>query len=921
MKNRFIFLLSILISLFVSCAQGFDNSSADEIQYGSLQYLSSRSNYNLLDVESVVSAKVSVSGDGIDSEISTVCDVQNGIGSFCLQKIPVGKNRIITVQGLDSSGIEISDAVLKALVDIQPGENTISEINRKTSPKAFVYEKLLKNEINISTLSEIQINQLENVIPSIEDCSNNLERIDYESLVSDFKNSLLSSKSITDYLLPETPYLKRLYIEQTETSTKENPKFIAKALYSDSSKVDVTEKVLWIIEDSSVLTCENGNISLLKDGKTRIRAEFTDLNVTRFSQFANFDVSTELAKNNFIYIDISDQTESGINYAKANAAVVAWMWGSGLSSSWYSFEVFEKNTNYMRLEIPSGAEKMVIARGKELQFESSWNGLYNCWNQTSDLNVYNDVNFEGKTVTANTIKLNSWNDATGTWSFIDHGDSLVDTISAKITIDPSEDDTTLSSVTVNGSEVLISRRMFYTIPFDTESAEIIAVPNYSEAKIQISPENPQSIERGSFKEFTIIVTAKDGNVENYVVKVKRSDTEPLNSEKNVKRCYVDNADEKNITFVYDLATWNDVKTDIQSLQIRGSFTTVYNSLTKRWEEDSDNFNFSYDSTYEWFSLTVPYEKVKRPGFSGQPEFRFYKNGKLVEIPEFVEEKYIFKNNFNNQIVIFDSDSDERILQIQQNSQNALVLKTQSDFDLTSDSGKMQVSNFRQVPKTTKLFRSYHPFYPSHENTETEQIRLLQVQEFMQTNGIKSDINLCNDRTETEGMAYSVNGINYTVKIPEYYKSILNSNSVLNVGSVNQGGNGIVPSANFVYYYSDSDLFIKWVSQIVEFICNDNNSAPFLIHCEIGVDRTGVFSAVLGGLCGATWEEVKSDYEKSSLMGINEFRDSNILKYSLENMLKVDDVSTIDLQTELRNYFIKNSISADKIEKVVEKLTN
>ena len=36
-------------------------------------------------------------------------------------------------------------------------------------------------------------------------------------------------------------------------------------------------------------------------------------------------------------------------------------------------------------------------------------------------------------------------------------------------------------------------------------------------------------------------------------------------------------------------------------------------------------------------------------------------------------------------------------------------------------------------------------------------------------------------------------------------------------------------------------------------------APYLVHCLEGKDRTGYACAFLGGLCGATYEELVADY--------------------------------------------------------------
>ncbi len=921
-KSVVISCLILFFSFFIGCSNSLSEFKEEKTaEFGSLEFCHSgaRVNYSILEVDSVSSAEVSVAGFGITEEISVSCAVQDGIGSFRIEKIPVGKNRIITVQGFDSEQKEVSDAVLKAVVNIEPGENTIEKITRSSSIKGFVYSELLKNDVNISGLTETQERFLEESTPTLEDCDENLGRINYELLASDFKNSSLSQNP-QNYLLPETPYLKRLSMAESLASTAEKPVFAVTALYSDGSKTDVTEKVSWLVENDSVLAVNSGTVELKAAGTTKFRAEFTDSDITRFSPYANLEVIVQEAQNNFIYLDVSDTSASGVNYAKHGAAVVAWMWGTGLSSSWHSFEKFDEN--YLRLEIPSGAEEMLVARGMELQYENSWSGLYNCWNKTNDMKVRNNVTVNGETKTANTLKLNSWDNASGTWSFVDHGDALVDSIYAKISMEPSEDDTSLSSVTVNGSSVMISKRMFYTIPYETESAVLKVEPNYSGAKVSIQPSEEQNIEIGGFKEFYISVKAKDGNVEDYVVKVKRSSTESINSERNKKRCYVDDADEKTITIVYDLDTWSDSKEQISTLTVRGSFTTVYNPAKKRWVEDDENFTLSYDPAYNWYSLTIPYEKISRPGFSGQPEYRFYKNGKPLDIPAFVEEQYQFKNSNHNMLVLFESDiqNQARIDEIVKNSANALNIAEISDFDLKNDDDKQKLSNFRQVPGLKNLYRSYHPFYPSHTKTPTEQLRLEQVQAFMEEFGIKSDINLCNDRTETEGMRYSVGGTDYMVEIPEYYKKIIDSDSVLYVGSEKSGGNRIVPSANFVYYYSDSEFMLQWVKQILVFINNDDNQAPFLIHCEIGVDRTGVFCGILAALGGASWEEIRSDYEKSCEMQIAEFRDSNILKYSLENMLKVSDISSIDLQTEMQNYFVNSGcISQNEISAAMKKL--
>lgn len=133
----------------------------------------------------------------------------NDISSFRIEKILFGKNRIITVQGLDSEYNAIANEVLKAVVDIEEGTNIIDTgtITATSSIKGFVYSELLKNNVNISCLTETQERLLEESTPTLADCDGNFDRINYELLVNDFKNFSLSKNS-QDYLLPKTQYLK-----------------------------------------------------------------------------------------------------------------------------------------------------------------------------------------------------------------------------------------------------------------------------------------------------------------------------------------------------------------------------------------------------------------------------------------------------------------------------------------------------------------------------------------------------------------------------------------------------------------------------------------------------------------------------------------------------------------------------------------
>ena len=114
-KSIAVSVLILTFSFFVGCSNSLSEFREEKSQdFGSLEFgkNGARVNYNSLEIGSIDSAKVYVSGFGINEEISVSCKIQDGIGSFRIEKIPVGKNRIITVQGFDSSNKEIADAVL-----------------------------------------------------------------------------------------------------------------------------------------------------------------------------------------------------------------------------------------------------------------------------------------------------------------------------------------------------------------------------------------------------------------------------------------------------------------------------------------------------------------------------------------------------------------------------------------------------------------------------------------------------------------------------------------------------------------------------------------------------------------------------------------------------------------------------------------
>lgn len=368
------------------------------------------------------------------------------------------------------------------------------------------------------------------------------------------------------------------------------------------------------------------------------------------------------------------------------------------------------------------------------------------------------------------------------------------------------------------------------------------------------------------------------------------------------KCFIDDPENKQVTFIFDPKLWNYNGT-ISTAYVRGSFTGWGNYDYCKMLYDPDGFYY----------LTLSYEQVKIPGNSGQPEFKFYINGSYPGGDKsFVPEGYIFMNGDQNHIVVFSDDDFE---QIKANSKIANYVRPLSEFDLTTEDGQMEVSNFRRVPGTRHLYRCYHPFKVSRAGYASELPRMQYVQELSAKYGIKSDIVLSGDETGSL-TTVTINGQSYKEFIPEYYQAIIDRNSVLYVGQ-----NNSTPSYNVVYYSPESSKFGIWMKEVAEFIADDNNRAPFSIHCRLGTDRTGVFSAMLAAICGATWQEIAADYQLTNRLGIKEFRDYHLLQYSMQRMLGVENINEVEnLSEAVCNYFISNNyITAEQIEIIRKKL--
>ena len=187
-----------------------------------------------VDVAGITKAEVTVSGYGMES-LSKETSVSGGKGSVTIEMIPVGKNRIVTVQAYGVSE-KIDGIILRAAADISEGENSVS-VDWESSKKGYVYDALLKNGVNISSLTDEQISQIDAAIPDVH-----AALINVSDISSDFTGGTLKASS--NYVL--SPATLNINVKGSKDCTVQVTDPVSKAssqIASDDENVTISDVV------------------------------------------------------------------------------------------------------------------------------------------------------------------------------------------------------------------------------------------------------------------------------------------------------------------------------------------------------------------------------------------------------------------------------------------------------------------------------------------------------------------------------------------------------------------------------------------------------------------------------------------------------------------------------------------------------
>lgn len=408
-----------------------------------------------------------------------------------------------------------------------------------------------------------------------------------------------------------------------------------------------------------------------------------------------------------------------------------------------------------------------------------------------------------------------------------------------------------------------------------------------------------------------------------------------------------------VTFLMDKSLWGVA--DNSTVYVHGSFNS--------WTHENDE-TFRMKETDAFYYVEIPCSKLTALGNSGHPEYKFVVNEEYQNNYDktFIPEPYVFHTSDENLIIIYDNEDKDEIAAC---SKTASIWKALKDWNLNDPDEVANFANFRKVPGTTNLYRSWHPYkakthksgvFKSDTNEKgyfvraTEPARLAKVIALYEENGIQTDICLSENETtptyDKDGkqqlgcMTYSVgtdvakndnvqdSGTTYTESIPSYYQAILNAGNVLHMTFTNSNNKEEVMQYKYIYQADYNEKYLNDGLQcIIDFIKEGTHPAPYAIHCRLGNDRTGYYCAVISGLCGASWAEIAEDYQKSNYTYLGEYRDQRLLKQVFEKQFNIADITNYSgsqLKTAMYKYYTTNSelkISESDLDALVAAFTD
>lgn len=314
-------------------AESADSASTTaESEYGTL--IINDPAYRALDVDKIVKADITVSGIGMaDITKSDVSVIGGKISGVKIEKIPAGKNRVISIQAkrtIETVLENMDGVVIRAVTDIKAGETVTVNVTWKTTAVGNVFYEFVKSNYDVSSLNP---DKVKSYLPS--DVNPGL--INAAALANDIKTDTIKS--------PESYKLKGGTVKfKTNYSSESAEIHVNDTASSKLNKLNAAEQTIagiapgnwtfYIIEGTSVYYLKDvkieegkeldlGNINI-QTIKPRLENEH-GYEITNYSVYDSkavklrcrlVDGETYLVKDTVIYytLDGTEPTESSLKY-------------------------------------------------------------------------------------------------------------------------------------------------------------------------------------------------------------------------------------------------------------------------------------------------------------------------------------------------------------------------------------------------------------------------------------------------------------------------------------------------------------------------------------------------------------------------------------------------------------------------------
>lgn len=341
--KKFYRLLTVLVAAAFIGVSGCQNALLErtgptdsvntESEYGTL--IVNNSVDRLLNVASIEKADITVSGIGMpEIKQSDVSVIGGKISGVKIEKIPAGKNRVISIQAkrtIESVLENMDGVVIRAVTDIKAGETVTVNVTWKTTAAGNVFYKLVKS--SYSDVSSLSPDKVKSYLPT--DVNPGL--INAEALANDIKTKTIKS--------PESYKLKGGTVKfKTNYSSESAEIHVNDTASSKLNKLNAAEQTIagiapgnwtfYIIEGTSVYYLKDvkieegkeldlGNINI-QTIKPRLENEH-GYEITNYSVYDSkavklrcrlVDGETYLVKDTVIYytLDGTEPTESSLKY-------------------------------------------------------------------------------------------------------------------------------------------------------------------------------------------------------------------------------------------------------------------------------------------------------------------------------------------------------------------------------------------------------------------------------------------------------------------------------------------------------------------------------------------------------------------------------------------------------------------------------